>query len=488
MNNTINPKNKLLFPIDDKPQEECGVFGIYVNDDDINSVAEVYSGLYSLQHRGQNSAGICVNDNGEFSCCKNKGLISEAFRENALEELPNGKIAIGHVRHSLQKFEDDDFASVQPLLMRYMYGSLAIAHNGDITNKADLHKQLAEGGAIFQSNSNAELISYVIASMRLQTDTIEDAVIKAVDMLEGAYSLVIISPSKLIAVRDSHGFRPLCIGKMKNSYMISSESCSFDSLGADFVRDVAPGEIIVVDENGLHSYTNYCHQKTAMCIFEQIYVSRPDSVLDGQNVHNFRMNVGKILAEKYPVEADVVCGVPDSGSSCAVGYSLYSGIPYGIAIMKNKYIGRTLSMDNDSMRKRILDIKINVLKSTVKDKRVIIIDDSIVRGGTMTHIVELLKKAGAKEVHVRVASPQFKNICYYGIRLPQKEHFISNQFTPQELCEKIGADSLEFITVEELLNCAVDANIDFCTACFSGEYPTEKPTEFYDKFSVKIEV
>ena len=412
--------------------------------------------------------------------------IRDCFRENALEELPNGRIAIGHVRHSVRSFDDDELVSVQPMLMRYMYGSLAIAHNGDITNKGELYKRLAEGGAIFQSNSNAELISYVIADMRLQTDGIEDAVVKAVDMLEGAFSLVIISPSKLIAVRDFHGFRPLCIGRMKNSYMISSESCSFDSLGAEFIRDVAPGEIIVIDEDGLHSYRNYCGRKTSMCIFEQIYVSRPDSVLDGQNVHNFRMNVGKVLAEKYPVDADVVCGVPDSGSSCAVGYSRYSGIPYGIAIMKNKYIGRTLAMDNDAMRKRVLEIKINVLKSTVAGKRVVIIDDSIVRGGTMAHIVELLRKAEAKEIHVRVASPQFKNVCYYGTSLPQKDQFVANQFTDEELCQKIGADSLEFITVEELLSCADKSNIDFCTACFSGKYPTKEPEEFHDKYSMKI--
>ncbi len=471
---------------DEKPREECGVFGIYRNDDDIDAVVEVCSGLYSLQHRGQLSAGICVNDNGNFKCLKNSGVISEAFRSNALEELPNGKIAVGHVKHSVRKFEETELISGQPLLMRYKYGSLAIAHNGDITNKAKLYEKLKESGSIFQSNSNAELISYIIAGERIEADTIEEAVLRTMDKLEGAYSMVIVSPSKLIAVRDPHGFRPLCLGKMKNSYMVSSESCAFDSLGAEFVRDIKPGEVLVIDESGVHSYTEHCGEKTSMCIFEHIYVARPDSVLDNQSVHMFRMNVGKVLAEKYPVEADIVCGIPDSGVSCAIGYAAASGIPYGIAIIKNKYLGRTLSMDSDSLRKRTLEIKINVLKPTVCGKRVVIIDDSIVRGGTMAHIVELLKKAGAKEVHVRVASPPFKNSCYYGTSLPESEKLVANRMTTDELRQKIGADSLEYISVEDLLGCADSSDVNFCCACFSGDYPIGKPEEFFDKYSTKI--
>lgn len=470
---------------DEKPREECGVFGIYRNDD-IDAVVEVCSGLYSLQHRGQLSAGICVNDNGNFKCLKNSGVISEAFRSNALEELPNGKIAVGHVKHSVRKFEETELISGQPLLMRYKYGSLAIAHNGDITNKAKLYEKLKESGSIFQSNSNAELISYIIAGERIEADTIEEAVLRTMDKLEGAYSMVIVSPSKLIAVRDPHGFRPLCLGKMKNSYMVSSESCAFDSLGAEFVRDIKPGEVLVIDESGVHSYTEHCGEKTSMCIFEHIYVARPDSVLDNQSVHMFRMNVGKVLAEKYPVEADIVCGIPDSGVSCAIGYAAASGIPYGIAIIKNKYLGRTLSMDSDSLRKRTLEIKINVLKPTVCGKRVVIIDDSIVRGGTMAHIVELLKKAGAKEVHVRVASPPFKNSCYYGTSLPESEKLVANRMTTDELRQKIGADSLEYISVEDLLGCADSSDVNFCCACFSGDYPIGKPEEFFDKYSTKI--
>lgn len=486
MNTTVKD---VLLTDNEKPQDECGVFGIYKNDDEINTVTEVYSGLYALQHRGQQSAGICVNDNGSFKCYKNNGLVSEALPVAALEELPNGKIAIGHVRHSVYSRDTHDIAAVQPLLMRYIKGSLAIAHNGAITNKAEIHKELEEGGAIFQSNSNAELIAYVIASKRLLTFSIEEAVLKAMDMVEGSYSMVMISPSKLIAVRDPHGFRPLCIGKMNNSYIISSESCAFDSLGAEFIRDVKPGEMVVIDEDGLHSYTEHCGKETFMCVFEPIYISRPDSVIDNQCVHNFRMNVGAALAREYPVKADVVCGVPDSGVSCAIGYANASGIPYGMAIIKNKYLGRTLSMGgSEELKNRTLEIKINVLKPTVDGKRVVIIDDSIVRGGTIAHIVDLLKKAGAKEVHVRVASPEFCETCHYGTSLPQKEQLISRRLTKQQLCEEINADSLEFIKQEDLLACATDTNINFCTACFTGNFPTEIPAEqFVDKFSQKIE-
>jgi len=312
--------------------------------------------------------------------------------------------------------------------------------------------------------------------------------LSAMDMLEGSYSMVMISPTRLIAVRDPQGFRPLCIGKIKNSYLVSSESCAFDSLGAEFVRDVKPGEMVVIDKNGLHSYTDRCGEETSMCIFEPIYISSPDSVLNGQCVHNFRMDVGAALAKEYPVDADVVCGVPDSGVSCAIGYANASGIPYGVAIIKNKYLGRTLSMSgSERLKERTLEIKINVLKPTVEGKKVVIIDDSIVRGGTIAHIVDLLKKAGAKEVHVRVASPQFCETCYYGTSLPAKEQLISHRLSKEQLCEEINADSLEFVKLEDLLACAKDTSIDFCTACFNGEFPTKVPAEkFEDKFSKKI--
>lgn len=469
---------------DDSVHEECGVFGIYRNDD-IDIVGEVYNGLYALQHRGQESAGIAVNVGGDFKCVKDRGMVFEALNEKSLQTLENGKIAIGHVRYSFS--EPLDRAGVQPLVMRYIKGALAIAHNGAITNIAKLHKFLEEGGAIFQSNSNAELIAYVIASQRLKTSSIEDAVLNAMEMIEGAYSLVISSPSKLIAVRDVHGFRPLCIGKMGNSWLVSSESCAFDSLGAEFVRDVMPGEMIVIDEDGIKSYKNKCGKKSSLCMFEHVYIARPDSVIDGLSVHMFRMQAGVCLAREYPVEADLVCGVPDSGVSSAIGYSQESGIPFGSAIIKNKYIGRTIARQQQSFNKRLVEIKINVLKAAVEGKRIIIIDDSIVRGTTCAHIVKLLKDAGAKEVHMRIASPPFLNPCHYGTDIRSVETLIARRMSADELCKSIGADSLGYLSMESFRKITKGSKTDFCTACFTGEYPTEIPTEFYeDKFSKKI--
>jgi len=466
-------------------QEECGVFGIYKNDD-FDIIGEVYNGLYALQHRGQESAGIAVNNNGDIKCVKNPGMVSEALTDKLLKTLPDGKIAIGHVRY--YPLDARDVAGIQPLVMRYIKGSLAIAHNGAITNIAEIHHELEQGGAIFQSNSNAELIAYVIASKRLVTDSIEEAVLSAMDMIKGAYSLVISSPSKLIGARDQYGFRPLAIGKMNNSWMISSESCAFDSLGAEFVRDVEPGEVVVIDDEGLHSYKKHCGGKTSLCAFEHVYIARPDSIIDGVSVHKFRMNAGKALAKEHPVEADLVCGVPDSGIVSAIGYSRESGIPFGLAIIKNKYIGRTIARQQQSFNKRLVEIKINVLKASVQGKRVIIIDDSIVRGTTCAHIVKLLKEAGAKEVHMRIASPPFLNPCYYGTDIKSTDNLIARQFSAEELCQKIGADSLGYLSLEGLNNLAPCSNVGFCTACFTGEYPTEIPTQVYeDKFSKKIQ-
>lgn len=466
-------------------QEECGVFGIYKNDDDIDVVGEVYNGLYALQHRGQEGAGIAVNNNGEMKCVKNLGTVAEALTEKSLKSLGNGKIAIGHVRYNLT--DSNELISVQPLVMRYIKGSLAIAHNGAITNVAEIHKELEQGGAIFQSNSNAELIAYVIASKRIGSFSIEEAVLKTMDMVEGAYSMVISSPSKLIAVRDKHGFRPLCIGKMKNSYIISSESCAFDSLGAEFIRDIKPGEMVVVDEKGLHSYTDHCGGKSSLCLFEQVYIARPDSVIDGMSVHMFRIKAGEILAEKYKIDADLVCGVPDSGISPAIGYSQKSKIPFGNAIIKNKYIGRTLASQRTSYNKRLVEIKINVLKAAVKDKRVIIIDDSIVKGITCAYIVKILKEAGAKEVHMLIASPPFLNKCYYGTDIRSEEDLAARKYSAEELCKIIGADTLGYLDIDDIKELTKDADINFCTACFTGDYPTEIPTEIYeDKFRKKI--
>ena len=471
--------------IPESPQDECGVFGIYANDKEVDCVLETYKALYALQHRGQESAGIVVNSGGEMKCLKNVGTVSEVFSAEELDELPKGSIAVGHVCYSPGKRLLPE--ATQPLLMRYIKGSLALAHNGALTNVAQLHKKLEQGGAIFQSSSNAELIAYVIASLRLNYPTIEETVVNAMHELEGAYSLVLTSPSMLIGVRDPNGFRPLCIGKKGSSYMISSESCAFDSLGAEFIRDVEPGEVVVIDENGIRSFKDNCGDKSSLCLFEYVYVARPDSVIDGVSVYMARQEAGRILAKEHPVEADMVCGVPDSGLSAALGYSIESGIPYGIALIKNKYIGRTFAKRKISERENVLKIRLNVLKAAVEGKRIIIIDDSIVHGATCAYIVKLLKNAGAKEVHLRISSPPFLNPCYYGIDISDRKYLVSNNMSAQELCEKIGADSIGYLSIEGLHSIAKGAKVGLCDACFSGNYPAAVPSEIYeDKFSKKI--
>lgn len=478
----IKEKN---FCFSDSPQDECGVFGIYANDSDTDCVLETYKALLALQHRGQESAGIVVNSGGEMKCVKHVGTVSEGFSAEELDELPKGEIAVGHVCYSPEQTITPE--STQPLLMRYVKGSLALAHNGALTNVAQLRKMLELGGAIFQAGSNAELIAYVIASLRLNYGTIEETVVNAMKELEGAYSLVLTSPSMLIGVRDPNGFRPLCIGKKGGSYMISSESCVFDSLGAEFIRDVEPGEVVVIDKNGLRSFRDNCTGKSSLCLFEYVYVARPDSVIDGVSVYMARQEAGKILAREHPVEADMVCGVPDSGLSAALGYSIESGIPYGIALIKNKYIGRTFAKRKVSERKNLLKMRLNVLKAAVEGKRIIIIDDSIVHGTTCAYIVRLLKDAGAKEVHLRISSPPFLNPCYYGISISDKKYLVSNNISKDELCKKIGADSLGYLSLEGVHSIAKGAKVGLCDACFSGNYPAAVPGEIYeDKFLKKI--
>lgn len=478
--------NHFDMPFNESPQEECGVFGIYKNDEELNVTEETYKALYTLQHRGQESAGIAVNDGGEFRCAKDLGIVPEALPEKAVRSLGNGKIAIGHVCYCAS--DTIVRAAAQPLVMRYIKGSLAIAHNGAITNLSELHETLEQGGAIFQSNSNAELIAYVVASQRVVTASIEDAVLSAVKLLKGAFSMVLSSPSKLIGVRDPNGFRPLCIGKIGESYVLSSESCAFDSLGAQFIRDVLPGEVVVIDEDGLHSYKDNCTGKSSVCMFEYVYIARPDSVIDGVSVHDARKRAGAFLAEEYPVEADLVCGVPDSGVSAALGYAERSGIPYGMALIKNKYIGRTFAGHRNAFKEQLVEIKINVLKAAVEGKRIVIIDDSIVKGTTCAHIVRLLREAGAKEVHMRISSPPFLNQCYYGTDIKNEDDLIGRKMTAEEICEKIGADSLGYLSLAHLREIAKEANVGFCDACFTGNYPAEVPTAVYeDKFARKIE-
>ena len=474
--------------LNDKVHEECGVFGIYSRDEDLDVALISRDALYALQHRGQESAGIAVNKGGKFKCIKDIGMVSEVFTESVMEELEVGaNIAIGHVRYT--PYKSLDRAGSQPLVIRYIQGSMSICHNGSITNFAEIRKELEEGGAIFQSFSNAELIAYVIASERVNSDSIEEAVKNASLKLQGAYSFVANSPSKLFAVRDPNGFRPLCIGKLGKSYVVASESCVFDSIGAQFLRNVRPGEMVVIDEEGLHSYQIEEANNTSLCLFEYVYIARPDSVLDCGSVHAIRKEFGKQLARDYPVGADIVCGVPDSGNDAAQGYAEQSGIPYSAAFIKNKYIGRGLSNVKNTKKERLLKMRLNVLKSQVKGKRIVIIDDSLIHGNTASHIVKLLREAGASEVHMRISSPPLKYTCHYGSDFDFEKDMVANIMTEDEIKNFIGADSLGYISIDNMKKIIDKNGIGVCDACFSGVYNGPVPKESYvDKFSKKIEI
>jgi amidophosphoribosyltransferase len=469
----------------DKIHEECGVFGFYKNDDDLDIVSITHDALYGLQHRGQESVGMTIIDNQQAYTCKDLGIISTVFNHKNLSKLPNGVISVGHVRYTSSDYLDR--AATQPLVMRYIEGSMALANNGSITNFPEIRNRLEQGGSIFQSNSHAEIIGFLIATNMINSDTIEDAILSTMNDLKGAYSMVISSPSKLIGLRDPHGFKPLCIGKLKNSYMISSESCAIESIGGTFIRDIEPGEMVVIDSDGFHSYHSKVKKKTSLCLFEYVYLARPDSVIDGVDVNVARKKAGEILYRENPVRADIVCGVPDSGLTAAQGYSAASGIEYATAFIKNKYIGRTPAALGNDKKERLLNMRLNVLKNVVDGKRVVIIDDSIVRGNTSAHIVKILRQAGAKEVHMRISSPEFKHACYFGVDLPEGDDFICNQYSVKELNKQIGADSLAFLSVEGLHQIAEGCKIGLCDGCFTGDYHADKPKmKFEDKFSKKI--
>ncbi len=475
---TINPAL-------DKAMDECGVFGIYKNNDDINVVSITHDALYSLQHRGHVSAGITVNDNQHFATVKELGMVSEVFNSKTLAKLPNGNIAVGHVRYTSSSTLDR--AANQPLVLRYKEGSIAIASNGAITNFPEIRKELERGGSIFQSNSNAELMAYVIATERIHTENLEDAVLSAMKRLKGAYSTVICAPTRLIGFRDIHGFRPLCIGKIRDSYVITSESCVIDTVGGELIRDVEPGEMVVIDKDGFHSYKlGETAKKTSLCVFEYVYIARPDSVIDGVSVHTARLKAGELLFKEYPIEADMVCGVPDSGIIAAEGYARASGIPYGMGFMKNKFLGRNAGTGMDK-KKRLLHTKLTALKSNVEGKRIVVIDDSIVRGQTSQHIVTLLRNAGAKEIHMLISSPPFVEPCYFGTDISDKENLIANKMTIEEIRREIGADTLGYLSIESLHKTVEGVNIDLCDGCFTKQFSAEVPTTFFvDKYATKI--
>lgn len=457
----------------EKLREECGVFGIYDREGgDVASSA--YYALYALQHRGQESCGIAVNDDGLITCYANVGLVNDVFTPQVMAGLPRGQMAVGHVRYGTTGTQPR--INAQPISINHIKGSMALAHNGNLTNAYELRRELELKGSIFYTTSDTEVIAYEIVNERINADSIEEAVSGAMKKLKGAYSLVIMSSSKLLAARDPQGFRPLCMGKLGESTVFASESCALDSIGATFTRDIEPGEIVVVDESGVRSIRDNCNdEKKSLCVFEFIYFARPDSVVDGSSVHIVRKRAGAFLALEHPVAADVVIGVPDSGIDAAIGYSAQSGIPYGLGFIKNKYIGRTFIQPGQSSREDKVRIKLNVVTATVKDKRVVLIDDSIVRGTTSARIVKLLREAGAKEVHMRVSAPPFMNPCYYGTDIDSRENLIACKYSIEEIARVIGVDSLGYLSVENATKLADNTRLDFCTACFDGKYPTEIP-------------
>ena len=453
--------------------EECGVFGVRLPErGDVASLA--YYALYSLQHRGQESAGIAVNDDGVIRAYRDVGLVGDVFPPERLASLGRGGIAVGHVRYGTTG--SDNQRNVQPILVNHYKGRMALAHNGNLTNSHALRRELESQGSIFQTTTDSEVIAYLIVQERLRHPSIEAAVSAAMERLEGAYSLVISSPSKLIAVRDPHGFRPLCMGELRDgSVVFASESCALDAIGARFLRDLRPGEIVVADGKGLRSIETHCGKvPKSLCVFEFIYFARPDSVIDGSSVHVARQRAGAFLALEHPVQADVVIGVPDSGLDAALGYARQSGIPYGMGFIKNKYIGRTFISPTQALRESEVSIKLNPIRSVVAGKRVVLIDDSIVRGTTCRRTIDLLRKAGAREIHMRVSAPPFVSECYYGTDIDDKDKLIATHHSVEEIAKIIGVDSLGYLSLENVVKLA-DSTSGFCTACFGGGYPTALP-------------
>ncbi|MPW24960.1 amidophosphoribosyltransferase [Alkalibaculum sp. M08DMB] len=455
---------------DDKIKEECGVAGIFSNQEDEEVSRLLYYCLYALQHRGQESAGIATNKGGKISKWKENGLVSDIFRGDEILDSLKGNIGIGHVRYST--CGDGDIRNAQPLMVNYKTSQIALAHNGNLVNAKALRDMLEDSGVVFQTDIDTEVIVNLFA--RSLKDGLVNAIKRVVEIIKGAYAVVITTEDKLVGIRDPHGLRPLCLGKTKTSYVLASESCALDAIGAELVRDIEPGEIVVIDKDGVKSFQQNNWVKRKSCIFELIYFARPDSVIDERSVYLSRHNAGIILAKENPVEGDVVIGVPDSGIPAAIGYAKESGIPYGMGLIKNKYIGRTFIQPNQKLREEGVRIKLNALKENIEDKRVIIIDDSIVRGTTSKRLVEMLREAGAKEVHFRVSSPPVAHTCHFGIDTPYRQHLIGATHSVEEIRKMIGADTLGFISVNGLVE-SVGGEDKYCKACFDGDYPMEVP-------------
>ncbi|MCK9479517.1 MAG: amidophosphoribosyltransferase [Firmicutes bacterium] len=457
-----------------KLREECGVFGVYNTGGHDDAAHITYYGLYALQHRGQESCGIAVNNDGEIAYHKDTGLVPEVFNDKILDRL-KGTMGVGHVRYPAK--DSGLRENAQPLVTKYKKGNLTVAHNGSIVNVADLRSKFEDSGAIFQTTSDSEVIAYIIARERIQCHSIEEAVARSLPYLKGSYSLVVMSPRKLIAARDPWGLRPLAFGKTDHSYIFASETCALDAVDAELIRDIKPGEVLCVDKDGVRSDERQCKGQNKICIFEYIYFARPDSVIDNISVYGTRRRAGNLLAEECPVDADVVMPVPDSGTDAAIGYAEKSGIPYGVGLIKNRYIGRTFIQPTQQQRVRAVKIKLNALKETVKGKRVIMVDDSVIRGTTSKRIVQTIRDAGAKEVHLRIGCPPFIYPCYFGTDIPSQKSLISAFYNTDEICKMIGADSIGFLSIEGLTKMLGKGkeNCDFCAACFTGKYPMEVP-------------
>jgi len=453
----------------DKMSEECGIFGVYNHS---NSSQLIYYGLHSLQHRGQESAGIVTTNNNSFNFHRGMGLVTEVFTNEQLDKL-QGRTGIGHVRYSTTG--ESALQNAQPLVFNYRGGEIAIATNGNLVNAKQIRHQLERQGSIFQTTSDTEVIAHLIA--RSMYDNLEDALKEALGMIKGAYALLIMTNDKLITVLDPNGLRPLVLGQLDGSYLVSSETCAFDAIGAEYVRDIEPGEMLVFDQEGVKIERFTGQTRRAICSFEYIYFARPDSDIDGINVHLARKRLGKKLAEEFPVQADVVTGVPDSSMSAAIGYAEGSGIPYELALIKNRYIGRTFIQPSQELREKGVKMKLSAVRKVVEGKRVVMIDDSIVRGTTSGRIVRMLREAGATEVHVRISSPPVKNPCFYGIDTSSREELIAGKKSVEEIREFIGADSLEFLSAEGMIEAigrkGHDSVKGHCLACFNSEYPTE---------------
>lgn len=456
----------LSFFNDDKLHEECGVIGIYEKNN-INTANLAYYGLIALQHRGQESAGIAVNNDGIITCYKEMGLVSEVF-DNKILSLLKGDISIGHVRYSTMG--ESFVTNAQPLVVKYKNGTIALAHNGNLVNAKALRREMEDQSLIFTTSIDSEIIASLIA--KNYSTSIEDAILKTMETIKGSYALTIMTNEKLIGVRDKHGLRPLVLGQLNNGYVLASETCALDTIGAQFIRDIMPGEIVIIDESGIKSIQSKPEEK-AICIFEYIYFARPDSIIDGLGVYGARHSAGRALAKEQPVEADAVICVPDSGTPAAIGYALESGIPYTVGLIKNRYIGRTFIQPSQEIRETGVTLKLNPLKEEIAGKRIVMVDDSIVRGTTSKKIVQALRDAGAKEVHVRVSSPVILHSCYFGIDTPRRSELVGATTLIEKIKDKIGADSLGYLSYEGLMQSVSSCGKGFCTACFNGNYPVD---------------